>query len=71
MKKEKSFETALKEIQDLVEDLEMGNIPLKKSLAKFNDGVELLKYCKEELKNAEFSVQKVLNKEGKIKFEDF
>ena len=67
MKKEKSFESALGDIQSLIEDLENGNIPLKKSVAKFNEGVELLKYCKKELKDAELSIQKILNKNGKIK----
>ena len=71
MKKEKSFESALGDIQSLIEDLENGNIPLKKSVAKFNEGVELLKYCKKELKDAELSIQKILDKDGKIKFEDF
>jgi len=71
MKKEKSFESALGDIQALVEDLENGNIPLKKSVAKFNEGVELLKYCQKELKDAELSVQKIIDKDGKIKLEDF
>lgn len=71
MKKEKSFESALEEIQALIEDLENGNIPLKKSINKFNEGVELLKYCQKELKDAELSIQKVLDKDGKIVLEDF
>jgi len=71
MKKEKSFESALGDIQKLIEDLENGNIPLKKSVAKFNEGVELLKYCQKELKDAELSVQKILDKDGQIKFENF
>ncbi|MEK6889369.1 MAG: exodeoxyribonuclease VII small subunit [Nanoarchaeota archaeon] len=71
MKKEISFESALKDIQVLIEDLENGNIPLKKSIAKFKEGADLLNYCKKELKDSELSIQKILDKDGKIKFESF
>ena len=71
MKKEKTFESALEEIQVLIDDLENGNIPLKKSMAKYHEGVELLKYCQKELKDAELSIKKIVDKDGKIKLEDF
>lgn len=71
MGKEKTFESALEEIQELIGDLEDGNIPLKKSMAKFKEGAELLKFCQKELKEAEMSIQKIIDKDGKIKLEEF
>lgn len=66
-----TFETALEKVEKLIAELEEGNIPLKKSIDKFNEGVELLKFCQNELKEAEMSIQKIVNKDGKIILEDF
>jgi len=69
--KERTFEEALGEVENLISELEEGNIPLKKSIVKFNESVELLKFCQKELKDAELSVQKLIDKDGKLVFEDF
>jgi len=69
--KAKTFEEALKEMEEIIEELEEGNVPLKESLSKFKDGVELLKFCNKELKEAEMSIQKIVDKDGKIKLEGF
>lgn len=69
--KEKSFEEALKEIEKIIEGLEEGNLPLKENIAKFKEGVELLKFCNKELKEAEMSIQKIVDKDGKISLEEF
>ncbi len=69
--KEKTFEDALEKVSNIISDLEEGNIPLKSSVSKFNEGVELLKFCQKELKDAEMSIQKIVDKDGKIKLEDF
>ena len=67
----KSFEGSLEEIEDIIEELEEGNLPLKESITKFKEGVELLRFCNKELKEAEMSMQKIVDKDGKIKFEEF
>ncbi len=69
--KEKSFEEALEEIEKIIEKLEEGNLPLKESITKFKEGAELLKFCNKELKEAEMSIQKIVDKDGEIKFEEF
>jgi len=69
--KEKSFEEALEKIGKLIEELEEGNLPLKESVGKFKDGKELLDFCNKELKEAEMSVQKIVDDGGKIRLEEF
>mgnify|MGYP001611914011 CR=1 FL=1 len=69
--KEKSFEEAQEEIEKIIEALEEGNLPLKESLNHFKEAVELIKSCNRELKEAEMSIQKIVDKDGKIKFEEF
>ena len=69
--KTKTFESALEEIEKILRELEGGNLPLKESVTKFNEGYELLKFCNKELKEAEMSIQKIADKNGKLSFEEF
>jgi exodeoxyribonuclease VII small subunit len=48
-----TFEQALAELEAVVRILEDGQIGLDESLAKYEDGVRLLKACRESLQNAE------------------
>ncbi|MFN4148560.1 MAG: exodeoxyribonuclease VII small subunit [Rhodocyclaceae bacterium] len=48
-----SFEAALQELERLVQALETGNLPLEDSLATFERGMALLKFCQETLSAAE------------------
>lgn len=68
-KKEKTFEESIKELEKIVKDLESGNIDLDNAINKFNEAMILAKSCDEKLKNAEESINKVLNKNGEL--EDF
>ena len=64
-----SFEESIKELEKIVKDLESGNVDLDDAISKFNEAMILSKECNEKLKNAEESINKVLNKDGKL--EDF
>ena len=54
------FEKALKKLESIVEKLESGDLSLAESLDKFSEGVKLIKYCRNELNEAEEKVEKVL-----------
>ncbi len=69
--KKKSFEEALERIEEIASSLEEEGLPLKGKIERFKEGAELLKFCDKELKEAEMSIQKIVNKDGKIKFEKF
>ena len=45
----KDFESAIAELEGIVKQLEDGDLPLDKSLALFERGVELSRYCHEQL----------------------
>lgn len=62
-KKIKDFESALAELESLVKDLEGGSLTLEKSLALFERGVELSRYCHKQLEDAERRIE-VLNERG-------
>ncbi|MFW5981908.1 MAG: exodeoxyribonuclease VII small subunit [Halanaerobiaceae bacterium] len=55
------FEKALEDLENIVNDLEDGGLPLDKSLDKFTEGVKLIKYCNKELSKAEKKIEMVVN----------
>lgn len=67
--KEKNFEESLLELEQIVKDLESGNVPLDDAISKFNEAMKIAKNCNDKLNKAEESVNKILNKDGTL--EDF
>ena len=58
------FEESLKELEDIVDLLERGDIPLEESLKSFERGVKLTRACQKALKDAEQKVQILLREDG-------
>ena len=67
--KEKSFEEALEKVEKIIENLEEEDLPLKEGINKFKEGIKLLKFCDKEVREAEMIIQKIVDKDGKIKLE--
>jgi len=66
-----NFEQALKELEDLVERMERGDLSLEESLKCFERGVELTRICQQALKEAEQKVQLLLEKGDEQSIVDF
>lgn len=56
------FESALKELEALVEKMERGDIRLEESLQYFERGIQLTRQCQQALQAAEQKVQILLEK---------
>ena len=69
--KEKRFEDAMRELEDIVKRLESGDLPLEESLKIFEKGVALSRYCFGKLEEAEKRVSILVKDEGGIKREPF
>jgi len=69
--KEKRFEDAMRELEDIVKRLESGDLPLEESLKIFEEGVALSRYCFNKLEEAEKRVSILVKAEGDIKREPF
>lgn len=65
------FETAMHDLEQLVERLEQGDLPLEESLAAFERGVMLTRTCQTALKEAEQKVEILLKRSGDSVIEDF
>lgn len=53
------FESSLAELENLVKQMEQGDMTLEESLAAFERGVELSKQCQQALKQAELRIQEL------------
>jgi len=64
---QKKFEEALAELEGVVERLESGDLSLEDSLAAFEEGVKLVKYCNQKLADVEKRIELLVkDKEGKL-----
>jgi len=69
---EKKFEAALARLEEIVQELEKGDIPLEQSLKLFEDGIKLSRICNKRLEEAERKVEILIkDKDGVVKAEPF
>jgi exodeoxyribonuclease VII small subunit len=60
MTPEKSFESSLEELEQIVQQLEGGDLPLERSLELFEQGVRLSRECQKRLDEAERKIEILL-----------
>ena len=65
------FEECLQRLEEIVEQLEKGDIPLEQSLALFEEGMKLSQSCRSELEAAEGKVEILLRQNGKLQPQPF
>ena len=65
------FEDCLQRLEQIVEQLERGEIPLEQSLKLFEEGMTLSNACRKELEDAEGKIEILLKQNGKIQAEPF
>lgn len=58
---EKKFEELLQELNEIVSELESGQLSLEESIEKYQKGMELSKLCKDKLLQAKEVVVKKMN----------
>ena len=68
---EPDFEQALGELEQLVERLERGDLPLDEALKTFERGVALTRHCQGALKAAQQKVEILLKKSRKAELQPF
>lgn len=69
---EKKFETSLSRLEEIVTELEGGELPLEQSLKLFEEGIKLSRICNARLEEAERKVEVLLkDKTGKMTAKPF
>ena len=68
-----SFEESLEELQEIVQELEEGQIGLQESIERFERGMSLFKQCYQVLENAEQKIELLtgFDSEGNPELEEF
>lgn len=72
MEEKINFEDTMKQLEDIVQKLENGELNLDESIKTFEKGMELSKKASKYLENAEKKITVLVNdKDGNIKEENF
>ena len=58
-RKKLTFEQALKELEAIAEQIERGEIGLEESITKYEQGMNLVKHCREILAKAEHKIEQL------------
>lgn len=56
----KKFEDKMKDLENIINELESGNIDLEDSINKYTEAMKLVKECDEQLKAIEKQVSKIV-----------
>ena len=59
MKDDPTFEAAQRELEDIVERLELGNATLDEAIALWQRGEDLYRFCRSKLDTAEGRIEKL------------
>ncbi|HUI11690.1 MAG TPA: exodeoxyribonuclease VII small subunit [Bacteroidota bacterium] len=58
-RQDETFEEALHRLEEIVQRLEQGDVPLEQAMQLYEEGVALSRTCAEKLKSAELTLQKL------------
>ncbi len=67
-----SFETALKELEEIVRSLETGEAALEESITAYERGTQLKTHCEKKLRDAQEKIEKIsVQKDGSVTMQPF
>ena len=61
-----TFEESLEKLEEIVNKLENGDIPLDDAIEEFKKAMDLVKICNDKLNTAEESIAKIVQENGEI-----
>lgn len=67
----KSFEAGLEELEQIVKQMESGELPLERALDLFERGMRLSDECRKQLEQAETRVEILVRRGDKVTAEPF
>lgn len=66
MEKEITFEDSLLKLENIIRELEKGEVPLDDMVKKYTEAMELVKLCNQKLSTATETVNKILTEDGSL-----
>ena len=68
----KTFEQAMERLEKIIQELESGELPLEKAMNKFEEGIELTRFCSRKLDETEEKINILLkDKAGAVRERPF
>ncbi len=61
-----SFEESLEKLEEIVNKLENGDVPLDDAIEEFKKAMDLVKICNDKLNDAEESIAKIVKDNGEL-----
>lgn len=66
-----NFEDSMKKLEEIVTELENGNLNLDESVTKFEEGMKIAKQCNKKLEDAEKKITILLERDGEVEEKNF
>lgn len=67
----KSFEEQIEQLEQIVSEIEKGDLNLDESVEKFEEGMKISKECNKMLENAEKKITILLSEDSEVKEKEF
>ena len=68
MAKKQKFEDAMESLENIVQELESGDLSLEKAMQRFEEGIKLSKFCSDKLDETEKKITLLTaNADGTVK----
>lgn len=64
--KDKTFESCVRELETIVNELESGELDLDKSILRYTEAMKLIDFCEKKLNKATETINKLVDENGKI-----
>lgn len=61
-----SFEEAMEQLEEIVEHLEKGDVPLEEAISYYQKGMELSKVCHHKLTDVQEQMTKIVSEHGEL-----
>ncbi len=66
-----TFEKAMKQLEQIVQELESGDLDLEKAIQKFEEGVLISRFCSKKLEETEKRITILQNQKGNVSEKPF
>ncbi|MDU0331637.1 MULTISPECIES: exodeoxyribonuclease VII small subunit [Paenibacillus] len=68
---ELNFEDAMNQLEDIVSQLERGDVPLEKAIDLFQQGMRLSQICGQKLAQVERKIEMIVEEDGAVEKQPF
>lgn len=65
-KADETFEEAMGKLEEIVTELEKGDVPLEKAIDFYQEGMKLSKQCSDKLTNVQEKMTQIMNEQGEL-----